>query len=149
MVESGAGRYTQLTQVGRHELIADEPVSVGGGNAGPAPYDSRLPALGSSTSMTLRVVAKRKNWQLEPVEVTLKQRHVHAQDCADCASTDDQVLEIARRIRLRGSIDSAVAGHHRALGGEMTCPSELSLVMACWKNGVTLTSRREGTRHDC
>ena len=32
--ENGAGRYQQTIRAGRHELIADEPVSAGGNDAG-------------------------------------------------------------------------------------------------------------------
>lgn len=129
MVESGVGRYTQLVRAGRHDLIADEPASVGGDDAGPGSFDYLLAALGACTTMTLRMVAERKAWQLEPVEVTLNQRHIHAQDCADCESNEGKVLEIKRTIRLPPSLDPAIARQlldiadrcpvHRALNGEI------------------------------
>ena len=52
--ENGAGRYQQTIRAGRHELIADEPVSAGGDDAGLAPYDFLMAALGACTSMALR-----------------------------------------------------------------------------------------------
>ncbi|MEO8748071.1 MAG: alpha/beta fold hydrolase [Rhodanobacter sp.] len=129
VVESGAGRYTQLVHAGRHELIADEPASVGGDDAGPGPFDYLLAALGACTTMTLRMVAERKGWQLGPVEVTLSQQHIHAQDCADCESSEGNVLEIERTIRLPNGLDPAIATQlisiadrcpvHRALSGEI------------------------------
>lgn len=129
VVENSVGRYTQLVQAGRHNLIADEPASVGGDDAGPGPFDYLLAALGACTTMTLRMVAERKGWQLEPVEVTLSQHHVHAQDCADCESSEGKVLEIERTIRLPPSLDPAIAQQlmviadrcpvHRALSGEI------------------------------
>ena len=129
VVESGVGRYTQRVQAGHHALIADEPASVGGDDAGPGPFDYLLAALGACTTMTLRMLAERKGWHLEPVEVTLRHRHIHAQDCADCESSDGKVLEIERTIRLPRSIDPAIAPQllaiadrcpvHRALSGEI------------------------------
>ncbi len=129
VVESGAGRYTQSVRAGRHELIADEPASVGGDDAGPGPFDYLLAALGACTTMTLRMVAERKGWHLDPVEVTLSQQHIHAQDCADCESTEGRVLEIERTIRLPRGLDPTIAQQllaiadrcpvHRALSGEI------------------------------
>ena len=129
VIESGAGRYTQRVQVGRHNLIADEPTSVGGEDAGPGPFDYLLASLGACTTMTLRMVAERKGWSLDPVEVTLSQQHIHAQDCTDCESREGKVLEIERTIRLPRSIDPAIAQQlmviadrcpvHRALSGEI------------------------------
>ena len=70
--ENGAGRYQQNVLSGRHVLIADEPVHAGGDDAGLAPYDFLLAALGACTSMTLRMYAERKDWPLESVEVGLR-----------------------------------------------------------------------------
>lgn len=69
--ENGQGRYRQTVQAGRHSLLADEPEALGGGDAGPAPFDYLLAALGACTSMTLRMYAERKNLPLENVKVEL------------------------------------------------------------------------------
>lgn len=57
---SGTGCYTQTITAERHLLTADEPVSVGGTDAGPTLDDLLLAALGSCTAMTLRMSADRK-----------------------------------------------------------------------------------------
>ena len=69
--ENGLGRYQQSIRSGTHRLIADEALSAGGGDAGPAPYDYLLAALGSCTSMTLRMYAERKAIQLSAISVEL------------------------------------------------------------------------------
>ena len=42
---SGIGRYRQAVRTGTHDWVVDEPVSVGGDDAGPNPYDQLLAAL--------------------------------------------------------------------------------------------------------
>ena len=74
VTENGLGRYQQAVTVGRHQLIADEPVSMNGADAGPAPFDYLLTALGACTSMTLRMYAEIKKIPLTNVHVAL--RHV-------------------------------------------------------------------------
>jgi len=55
-------------------LKGDEPVDTGGGNPGPAPYDTLLAALGECTAMTVRWYALRQKWPLDKVEVKLAHR---------------------------------------------------------------------------
>lgn len=70
--ENGLGRYQQDIIVGdRHRLVADEPVSNGGEDVGPAPFDFLLAGLGACTSMTVRMYAERKEWPLEHISVQL------------------------------------------------------------------------------
>ena len=68
----GKDRYRTEITVGGHALVADEPPALGGGAAGPAPYDLLLASLGACTAITLRMYANRKAWPLESVEVGLR-----------------------------------------------------------------------------
>jgi putative redox protein len=99
---TGAGRYTQRITAGRHVLTADEPLSVGGDDSGPNPYDLLLASLGACTAMTLRMYADRKGLPLESVEVTLRHSRIHADDCASCATTTGMVDHIDRALQIRG-----------------------------------------------
>ncbi len=101
---SGEGLLTQV-RAGRHDLVADEPTSVGGTDLGPTPYDFLLAALGTCTAMTLRLYAKRKSWPLEGVEVGLEHDRIHASDCADCETKEGRVDRIRRAITLTGDLD--------------------------------------------
>lgn len=67
-------RYKTDVRVGPHALVADEPVAMGGANAGPAPYDLVLAGLGVCTAVTLRMYADSRAWPLESVEVSLQLR---------------------------------------------------------------------------
>ena len=105
--ETGEGFLSQHVFVGRHRLRADEPFALGGDDSGPTPYDLLLAALGSCTSMTMRMYAKRKNWALKTAQVTLNHSKIHAQDCADCETRDGKIDRIERQIRLEGDLDEA------------------------------------------
>jgi putative redox protein len=86
-------------------LVTDEPAAAGGGGAGPDPYALLLAALGSCVSMTVTLYARRKGWPLERVAVRLRQRRVHAKDCAVCSSSDEgYVQHIERSVRLEGPL---------------------------------------------
>jgi putative redox protein len=64
--------YAQQVISGHHRLTADEPVSLGGGDSGPAPYELLLASLGACTSITLRMYAGRKGWELGKITVGLR-----------------------------------------------------------------------------
>jgi putative redox protein len=102
LVEEVERPYTNRVVAGRHELLADEPPSVGGRDAGPTPYDYLLAGLGACTSMTLRMYADRKGWPLEGVSVRLSHQRIHAEDCAECESETGFVDRIERDIRVEG-----------------------------------------------
>ncbi len=102
--ESLIGRYTQNMRFGRHELIADEPESVGGNDAGPGPYEFLLMGLGACTSMTLRMYAERNQLPLKRVRVRLAHNKIHAKDCLDCRTREGKVDEITREISLEGDL---------------------------------------------
>lgn len=76
-VVSTDSNYRHNIHTGHHDLVADEPVSAGGQDAGPAPYDYVLAGLGACTAITLRMYAEKKNWDIGElkVELTLLKNH--------------------------------------------------------------------------
>lgn len=88
-------------------LVADEPVSVGGSNMGPTPYDYLVAGLGACTAMTLRMYADRKKWPLEEVVVSLSHKKIHARDCQTCETEQTMVDWIERDVELMGSLDAS------------------------------------------
>lgn len=95
---------TEFLFDGRHGLLADEPVHLGGRDTGPSPYDLLLMSLGACTAMTLRLYARRKAWPLERVLVRLRHRKIHAEDCATCETVKGFIDSIDRRIELLGPL---------------------------------------------
>ncbi len=82
------GPFLNHVVVGHHRLLADEPESVGGFDAGPSPYDFLGAALGACTSMTLRMYADRKSVPLDRVTVAVTHGKVHADDCVECSENE-------------------------------------------------------------
>jgi putative redox protein len=136
VAETGEGKFAQLVIAGRHRFHADEPVSVGGSDSGPSPYDLLLAGLGACTSMTVRMYAAQKQWPLERVSVDLHHAKVHATDCADCETKDGRIDRIEREIHLEGPLDEAQRARlleianrcpvHRTLHSEVQVVSKLA-----------------------
>jgi putative redox protein len=70
-VQSRDEAYAQDITTRHHALAADEPASRGGTDAGPRPYELLVAALGACTSITLRMYAERKEWNVGAISVGL------------------------------------------------------------------------------
>ncbi len=94
-VKTGDGRFGQRIEVGGHVLVADEDKAAGGDDAGPAPHELLLSALGACTSMTVKMYADRKGWPLHEVDVRLHGEH------------GPEGFRITRTMRVLGELDPA------------------------------------------
>ena len=106
VTETGVGKFQQTIRAGRHSLVADEPVDVGGLDSGPGPYDLLLAALGACTSMTLRLYADRKQLPLERTSVKLTHSRIHAADCETCETKEGMLDRIDKDITVEGPLDA-------------------------------------------
>ena len=104
VVRGSAAGFSQEIVAGPHRMAADEPVSVGGTDTGPTPYDFLLAALGACTSITVGMYARRKGWPLEEVTVNLRHSKIHASDCAECETKEGMLDRIERDIHFAGSL---------------------------------------------
>lgn len=135
LVQGRADSLKQTIEVGPHRFLSDEPVALGGGDEGPDPYELLLSALGSCTSMTLAMYARRKQWPLEAVTVRLRHAKIHASDCSDCDTKEGKVDRIEREIVLSGRLTAeqraallAIADKcpvHRTLTSEINIKTQL------------------------
>lgn len=104
--ETRASHLQQTISVGKHRMIADEPVSAGGHDSGPSPYDFLLAGLGACTSMTMRLYADRKSMPLDRVTVALKHGRIYAKDCEECETKEGMISKIDRVITMDGNLDA-------------------------------------------
>ncbi|AIY41442.1 hypothetical protein LT85_2284 [Collimonas arenae] len=114
-LQSSTG-YGQQIQARTHQLRADEPLDNGGTDSGPAPYELLLAGLAACTSLTLRMYADRKQWELGMIDVRLR------------FSRDDQGQE---------KIDRTVA-----FGAALSEEQIARLAEICEKTPVTKTIRQ-------
>lgn len=70
-VRIGEIPYLTSIRAGAHELVGDEPGSLGGGDEGPDPYGLLLGSLGACKAITATMYARRKGWALTGVELEL------------------------------------------------------------------------------
>ncbi len=93
-----AGFRTEVT-AREHVLTVDEPVPVGGTDAGMTPNELFLASIGSCMAITMRMYADRKQWPLERASVQL--RAASRED----SGKDDQIVGVRKRTRLECRID--------------------------------------------
>lgn len=103
-VRTQSGGFRSDMFVNGHALIADEPVSYGGTNLGPSPYDYLQAALGACTGMTVQMYAARKKWALDAVVVRLRHEKIHAQDCLDCENPAHRIDHFERELEIHGEL---------------------------------------------
>lgn len=97
-------QFTRGIYTENHQLLADEPASVGGANLGANPYELLLAGLGACTSMTMRMYANRKKLALNNVEITLQHNRIHAQDCDDCENAEGFIDHVEKIVKLDGEL---------------------------------------------
>ena len=105
MVRELDKKFTREILTHQHRLISDEPIAMGGANLGFNPYELLLAALGSCTSMTLRMYANHKQIDLQEIRVVLHHHRIHAEDCANCDKSTPTTDKIIRKIQLIGNLD--------------------------------------------
>ena len=135
VTENGVGPFGQDITAGPHLFHADEPPGVGGKNTGPTPYQLLSAALGACTTMTMRLYANRKKWNLDRASVMVRHDKIHATDCEDCEAREGKIDVFERAITLEGDLDDEQKQRileiadkcpvHRTLHGEVQVRTRL------------------------
>ena len=125
VVRGGAKNFQQQVIAGRHHLVADEPVSAGGGDVGPDPYDYLLAALGACTSMTIGLYARRNRMPLENITVSLSHSRIYAADCGDCETKEGMLDRIDVEVDVTGPLTAEQ--HAKLMQVAAKCPVHRTL----------------------
>lgn len=125
VVHGTARSFRQEIVVGKHSLVGDEPVSAGGGDAGPDPYGYLLAALGVCTSMTVGLYARRKQIPLENITVSLSHSRIYAIDCEECETKEGMLDRIDVEVELTGSLSAEQHAKLMEIAGK--CPVHRTL----------------------
>jgi putative redox protein len=125
VVRGDARSFKQEIVAGKHHLVADEPVSAGGGDAGPDPYDYLLTSLGVCTSMTVGFYARRNKFPLENITVSLWHSRIHTRDCEECETKEGMVDRIDVEVELSGSLTAEQ--HAKLMDIAQKCPVHRTL----------------------
>ena len=125
VVRGTARDFVQRIVTGQHHLQADEPVNYGGTDVGPGPYEYLLTALGSCTSMTIGLYARRKQYPLENITVSLRHFRIHAKDCEECETKEGMLDRIDLQIELKGNLTEEQ--HARLMAAAAKCPVHRTL----------------------
>ncbi|MBU1212852.1 MAG: bifunctional alpha/beta hydrolase/OsmC family protein [Alphaproteobacteria bacterium] len=127
--ETGLGKFQNTVVAGRHQLLADEPASVGGLGSGLSPYDLLSAALGACTSMTLRMYANHKKLALGRVTVEVSHGKVPTEHCSDCGEAAEgrggKIDRFERVISVEGDVDGELRDKLVEIAGK--CPVHKTL----------------------
>src|SRR5271167_642772 len=111
--------FRHTVQVRDHQLTVDEPLHLGGLDAGPDPQELLAVSLASCTAITMEMYATRKGWDLGHVEVDVEYTPAER----GCPTKFELVTRLADDLpdeqveRLR--VIAAKCPVHRVLDGEV------------------------------
>ena len=124
---AGDPDYRQTVRCGRHELLADERPARGGADAGPMPFEYLLAGLGACTSITLRMYAERKGWEIGAVGGSLSLR---------------QAQQGTRSIDRRVTLSGALSAEQREKLADICEKTPVTLAV---KSGLSVRTTLEGS----
>ncbi len=86
--------YTTELSSGKHLILADEPLSLGGKDTGMEPGQLLCASLASCTNITLRMYINRKEWEVTSIETSV-----------DFKENESGEKALIRQIKFNGSLD--------------------------------------------
>ncbi len=136
IVRTAQSRYHTEILARTHSIVADEPLTAGGTDTGPSPFELLMAALGACTTITLRMYADRKQWPLEEIKVRLRHRKLPPAEHSAGAGGRPREHEIGHELELVGPLDAEQRARlleiahrcpvHRAVDSGVMMPMELA-----------------------
>lgn len=99
--------FTTQIKAGKHYFTSDEPVSYGGNDYGPTPYDFLSSGLAACTVMTIQMYARRKKWDVHHVKCDVSHGKQHVKDCEHVDDSSSKIDTFTRVITLAGDLTDA------------------------------------------
>jgi uncharacterized OsmC-like protein len=121
---TGSTGYRTRVGVRDHRLWSDEPVSLGGTDLGPTPFELVWAGLAACTTITLRMYADRKGWPLEDIGVRIE------------PVREGRDIRARRILSLRGDLDAEQRDRLAEIADR--CPVHRAL-----EHGVPVTTERD------
>jgi putative redox protein len=118
--------FTHRVGIRQHELLVDEPAEDGGEDEGPSPLELLAASLASCMAITMELYAKRKGWEIGPVEV----------ECSYELPDRGAPTRFEVVLRLSEQLDPEQVERLRVIAGK--CPVHRTL-----EGGVTFDERLE------
>jgi len=120
--------FTHRVEIRQHQVCADEPAEQGGDDEGPTPQELLAASLASCVAITVEMYAKRKHWQIGPIEFDCEYEVAEPGSCTHFVI----VLRLPSNCR-KEQVErlKVIAGKcpvHRILAGEVTFDDRVELV---------------------
>ncbi len=77
---NAANGFRQEISSDNHAFASDAPKEFGGSDSAPNPHELLLGSLGACTAITLQMYAKRKEWDLQSINVDVQEETVAGDD---------------------------------------------------------------------
>jgi putative redox protein len=122
------GHFQHDIRVRDHLITSDEPRDAGGDDAAPSPQELLAASLAACTAITLEMYAKRKDWNLGPVEVDCEYSPAER----GCPTRFELVIRLPEGLE-QDKIDrlmtiAAKCPVHRTLDGEVMFDERVEMV---------------------
>ena len=112
LVSIGETSYTTTISYEDLNILADEPIEVGGQNKGLAPTQLLLSSVGTCKAITMRMYANRKEWKVDKIDIKVSSEVQR--------SEQQQTTYIKCNIFIEGDLDEEQKRRLYAIGEK--CP---------------------------
>ncbi|WP_313257935.1 OsmC family protein [Sphingobacterium sp.] len=112
LVSIGKTSYTTTISYEDLNILADEPIEVGGQNKGLAPTQLLLSSVGACKAITMRMYANRKEWKVDKIDIKVSSEVQR--------SEQQQTTYIKCNIFIEGDLDEEQKKRLYAIGEK--CP---------------------------